>query len=233
MLKNLFFKINFFQILLIYFLFGNIIKSSNAETIIRSLNVENDYLYNFQKLKNKNMRYNYNYACASTKNEFKDEFQYLLKHKYGNPMERSTILVYGFSLANFKYLDKTRILFSSGIYNNTVNFLTTPVSELKYQNSEYKVFDYNLDDNIVIKYSINANATLSFNNLNKLYLFKEVFSLKKKDIDNLKNLKNKINNSENEDIFVELLEQIREYTEINVTSSSIINKNYYVCGLYK
>ncbi len=202
---------------------------------IANATTNNKDYYNLEKLKKKNnLVYNYNYACTYTKNEFHDEFQYLLKKRYANPMVRSSILVYGFSLASFKYVDKTRILFSLGIYNKQVNFLTTPISELKYEDKEYVFFEYNVNNNIVIKNSVKKKDYSFFDNTEKFYLLKHFFLLKEeKYINELKKLKASFDNLKYEKDYIILLDKLRNYTEITITSSDLINKEYYVCALYQ
>jgi len=225
--KKIFF---FISIILKIFLISFLIIDSAYST-----SIENNYLYNLKLLKNKNnLQYNYNYACAYTKNEQHDEFIYLLKNKYANALERNSILIYGFSLAKFQYLNEKKYLFSSGINNNKINFLPIPISELKYINHKYEVFEYDIDSNIIIKYSIKIDHDILFKDFDKFYLLKEVFSLKEKiHIDKLNNFKSIFTNLKSDKDYVDLLNKLREYTEINLSSSNLINKTYYVCGLYK
>lgn len=220
-----FYKKSILQTFLIIFF---IVKIANAKTS------NNDY-YSLEKLMNKNnLNYNYNYACTFTKNESHDEFQYLLKNKYSNAMEKSSILVYGFSLARFKYIEEKRILFSSGIYNNRVNFLTIPLSELKKNKEQYVVFEYDLNNNRVIKNIIKKKIEDLFINSEKFYLEKNIFFLKsKKEIDELKKLKASFDKLKYGQNYIILLDKLRNITEISLTSYDLISKEYYVCGLYQ
>lgn len=220
-----FYKISILQIFLIIFFISKI---ANATT-------NNKDYYNLEKLiKQNNLRYNYNYACTYTKNEFHDEFKYLLKKRYANAMARSSILVYGFSLAKFKYIEEKRILFSSGIYNNNVNFLTIPFSELKNNKGQYVVFEYNLNNNRVTKYILKINIEDLFINSEKFYLEKNIFLLKsKKKIDELKKLKASFDKLKYNQNYIMLLDKLRNITEISLTSSDLTSKEYYVCGLYQ